>query len=165
MLCNKLLRITKSFIKPSVCYSSKLIQKDSAEQILIRQTLAKNLKPTNSEWHELRKKLTLSAQNEASNNIDETVLRSCFSNQLDVGKSYMQYLTESGSDPKPATTIALLDLYYRASINGTVFTDSDQRDITDLLVLLQPNLTDLLITLTTLADAKIYAKNCRLLTV
>lgn len=79
----------------------------------------------------------LSTADQSSINIDEIILRNCFPDQLDAGKSYLNYLKESGDDPKSSTLIMLLELYYRANKSGTELTSNDQVDIVEMLVLSQ----------------------------
>lgn len=87
------------------------------------------------EWDEFRQDLLSSTENDLTKtNIDVNIVKHCFPSKLDVGKSYIKYLTQSGVEPNTATLATFLKLYYMASKSGTQITNNDLQEITDMLV-------------------------------
>lgn len=139
MFCLKYQKLVKHFIKPSNIRHSSKFQRtnnlNTLEHNLIRETLDQS-QPTITEWRELRDKLQKLRKNyNALGSIDTIILSNCQPNELDVGKSYIKFLTESGEQPNVTTLINLLKLYYKASKAGREITIDDQRDIIGMLVL------------------------------
>ncbi len=130
-------KMIKCIIKPStVCFSQKLTHKFALEHTLIRQTLDQQSHPTTNDWNELRDKLeNAKRMSNSSFSIDTIILKNCLPANLDAGKSYIKYLSESDQRPNTSTLINLLKLYYNASKVGREITSTDQQDIIDMLVL------------------------------
>lgn len=138
MFCQNMVKyiMVKYIIKPSSFrFASKAFDKDN--QTIIRETLDQNRPQSVDEWNELRDKLfNLKGNSVTMVNIDRIILGNLTPTQLDVGKSYMKYLKESGCEPKTGVKLLLLKLYYKASKAGIQITNSDQQNIIDMLVVL-----------------------------
>lgn len=139
MLCIKYHNMIKCFVRPlSVRVSSRFMRDDkmAAELNLIRDTLDRNHQPTVKEWNELRDKVLCGMKSKyVTYNIDTYIVGTCLPAHLDAGKSYMNYLKESGIKPQASTLINLLKLYYKASKVGIKISTNDQQDIIDMLVI------------------------------
>lgn len=102
----------------------------TAEINLIRQTLKQDHLPTTNEWRKFRDQLiVIQGQNETKFNVDVLVMACCLPTELNLGKSYMKHLRETGQEPNLNASINLLKLYYRASKVGIDITITDQREI------------------------------------
>lgn len=124
-------------ISSNVRFSSKFVRKSHMDlespTALIRQTLDQNQQPTTNEWSALRGKLLdMKKKSNSSFNIDSIILRNCLPTQLQVGKSYIKHIKDTGCEPSTSTLINLLQLYYNASKVGTELTKDDEREIIDL---------------------------------
>lgn len=138
MLCLKYHNVLKCFVRPlNVHFSSNRNRNVTSEWTLIRQTLDQDRLPTTKEWTELREKLrSMKRSNNYNNtsNFDRIIVGCCLPTQLDIGKSYVKHLKESGTELNTGTLVDLLKLYYRASKAGTEITPNDQQEIINMLV-------------------------------
>lgn len=102
----------------------------TSEINLIRHTLNENDPPTTNDWRTLRDQLKIMlTRNESPFNVDTLVMACCLPTELNAGKSYMRYLTETGEEPDLNASINLLKLYYRASKVGIEINNEDQSQI------------------------------------
>lgn len=113
---------------------SKLIGVSNEYEDLINTRLAENRPLSSAEWLELRTGLIATNRPISEINVDATILGRCVPDaQLEVGKSYFNFLHENGIKPNLATTGKLLRLYYASQNN---LTEADKDSIVKMYVLI-----------------------------
>lgn len=102
----------------------------SNHDALLRSRLAENRPLASSEWAELRSGLIATDTFINEINVDATILGRCLTAaQLEVGKSYLDFLRDQQIKPNLATVGKLLRLYYA---NEKTLTDEDKADIVQM---------------------------------
>lgn len=110
--------------------STPFVSQNQLSQLLLQSKLAENRALSADEWRILRSDLLASDDRSITAvNIDATILGGCLPDgRLEVGKSYVRFLRESGDEPNLASMGRLLRLYHMAEGQGRLSV-ADRGDI------------------------------------
>lgn len=109
------------------------VSQHQSNQLWLQSKLTENRALSADEWRALRSDLLASDDRSITAvNIDATILGGCLPDgRLEAGKSYVQFLRESGDEPNLASLGRLLRLYHMADVQGRL-SDVDREDIVQM---------------------------------